>query len=236
MAERFWPGQDPVGRTVRFPDEPPRTATIIGVVADVKHNGLDDEPVPQIYAAQAQNFHIFATLVVRTEGDPMAMAAAVRGAVWSLDKDQPVWKVRTLESLFERSLGVRRFLTRLLSAYAGLALALAAVGLYGVVAYSVASRTREIGVRVALGAGRGEVLRLVLVRALLLAGAGVTIGLVGSAAADRALRSLLFEARASDPALLALVAFLLVSVALAAAWAPARRATRVDPLVALRTE
>jgi putative ABC transport system permease protein len=236
MAERFWPGQDPVGRAIHFPDNPPRTGSVIGVVADVKQYGLDDVPAPQVYFAQPQNAHIFNTLAVRTQGDPMAMAGAVRGALWSVDKDQPVWKVRTLETLIEASLGMRRSLTTLLTAYAGLALLLAAVGLYGIVAHSVASRTREIGVRVALGAGRRSVVGLVLSRALGLSALGVGIGLAGAFAADRALRSLLYQTRAADPAMLGLLAVLLIAVALAAAWPSARRATRVDPIVALRYE
>jgi putative ABC transport system permease protein len=237
MAERHWPGRDPLGRPVHFPGTPARTATIVGVVGDVKHSALDETATAQIYAALPQNPHIFNTLVVRSEAeDPLALAAAVRSAVWSVDGDQPVWKVRSLESLVEGSLGLRRFLVKLMTVYSLLALALAALGLYGVIAYAVASRTHEIGVRMALGAAARDVLGLVLARGLRLAGLGVAAGLLAALALGRAVSGLLFGVSAWDPLTLVSMAGLLLGVALLASWLPARRATRVEPIAALRYE
>jgi putative ABC transport system permease protein len=237
MAERFWPGADPIGRKIRFPDSrPPLEAEIIGVVGDTKQYAQDDPEISYIYAAQAQNFHIFNTIAARTTGDPMQLANAVRAAVWSVDPEQPVWKIRSQQSLLDRSVGLPRFLAQLMGAYAALALLLAAVGIYGVMSYNVTQRTHEIGVRMALGAEPLEVLRIVLRRGLLLTGVGLAIGLAGALALGRVVQSLLFNVRASDPLTLAAVAALLAVVALLASYLPARRATRVDPLVALRYE
>jgi len=236
LAERIWPASDPVGRTLRLKLEPPRLVRVVGVVGDVKHDSLEDAQQPQIYAAQPQNPHIFNTLVVRTEGDPMSQAGNVRAAVWSVDKDQPVWKIRTLESLVERSLGLRRFLLQLLGFYALLGLALAALGLYGVTSYSVTSRTHEIGVRVAVGARRSEVMALVLRRGLGLAALGVVVGLVAALALGRVMSGLVFGIGASDPATLAAVSATLLGIAGLASYVPARRATRIDPVRALRCD
>lgn len=235
MADRFWPGLDPVGRTVRF-REPRGEATIVGVVGDVKHDGLEVGEQLQAYLPQPQNPHLFNTLVARTAGDPMAMAGAVRSAVWSVDPDQPVWKVRTLESLIERALGLPRFLTWVVGAYSGLALLLAAVGLYGVMAYAVERRTREIGVRVALGAVPADVVRLVLRNGLRLTLMGLLAGLLGALAAGPLMRRVLFGVGAHDPPTLAYVSALLVTVAVVACLTPARKAARADPLEALRHE
>jgi putative ABC transport system permease protein len=236
MAERFWPGLDPVGRTVRLLGDPEQTVTIVGVVSDVKQFAVDDQPQPQVYVPQDQRPYIFNTLVVRTDGHPMTHAVAVRGAIRSVDRDQPVWKVRTLDSLVESSLGLHRFLTQLLSVYSLLALSLSALGLYGVVAYAVASRTHEIGVRIALGARRRDVLSLVLARGLRLAGAGVLAGVVGALALGRVLTTILYDVSPSDPATLAVVAGVLIVTAALASYVPARRAARIDPIRALRYE
>ncbi len=164
----------------------------------------------------------------------MQLANAVRAAVWSVDPEQPVWKVRTQQSLIERTKGMPRFLAQLMVGYAALALLLAAVGLYGVVSYSVAQRTREIGLRMALGAEPAHVLRIVLRRAFQLAGTGLAIGLLGSLALGRVIRSLLYATSPTDAVTLLSVAAVLLSVAGLASYLPARRATRVDPTVALR--
>jgi len=237
MADRFWPGQDPVGQRIRVPEG--RTtieAEIIGVVGDTKHYGLDDPDISYIYASQAQNFHIFNALAVRTEGDAIKLANAVRAAVWAVDPEQPVWKIRTQESLIDRSVGLPRFLAELMGAYALVALLLAAVGIYGVVSYNVAQRTQEIGVRLALGARPGDLQRMVLRRGLLLTGIGLAIGLGGALALGRVVETLLFKTDASDPLTLVSVAVLVLVVAVSACYIPARRATRLHPLIALRYE
>jgi putative ABC transport system permease protein len=233
MVDHNWPGQDPIGKTIRVMGTPPVTAQVVGVVGDIKHSSLEEPDLPFVYAAQAQQPNIFNTLVVRTEGDPMALAPAVRGAVWSVDRDQPVWKIRTQESLVEASTGFRRFVSRLLLVYAGLALLLAAIGIYGLMAYAVTQRTREIGLRMALGAHGRDVLGLMLRDGLRLTALGVGVGLPAAFALTRLMRSMLFGTSPADPATFAAVAVLLMLVAGAASYLPAWRATRVDPLVAL---
>ncbi|HZS05559.1 MAG TPA: ABC transporter permease [Blastocatellia bacterium] len=235
MAERFWPGDEPIGKAIKLPDGD-MTATIVGVVGNIKHFSLDEPTAAQIYLSYAQNPHIFATLAVRTAGDPMALANSVKQAVWSVDQDQPVWKIRTLESLLDRSVSDRRFLMWLLACFSGVALALAAVGIYGVISYSVTQRTHEIGVRVALGARRGDIVRLVVGQGLLLALIGVCAGVAASFALTRFLATILFGVSPTDPLTFTLVAMLLAVVALAACYLPARRAMKVDPMIALRYE
>jgi putative ABC transport system permease protein len=237
MADRFWPGQDPVGRKIRIPDNRALIeAEIIGVVGDTKQYAQDDADSSYIYGAQAQNPHIFNTIAARTEGDPMEMSNAIRAAVWSVDPEQPVWKIRTQESLLTRAIGLPRFLVQLMGGYAMLALLLAAVGIYGVMSYSVTQRTHELGVRLALGAPPADVLRMVLRRGLRLTCMGLAIGLGGALALGRVVQALLFNTSPSDPVTLAAVTALLLLVALGASYLPARRATRVDPLIALRYE
>jgi len=240
LAQKYWPNEDPVGRSVRLLGDSivknNLTATIIGVVGDVKHYGLDDRSEPQIYVAYAQNPFIFATLVVRTKVEPMSMANTVRKEVWSVDKDQPVWKVRTLQSLIDLSIGPRRFLMWLLIGLASLALLLASIGLYGVMSYTVTQCTHEFGVRMALGAGQLDILKLVLRRGLVLAAVGVAIGLLAAFGLTRLLTSLLFEVKPTDAFTFVVVPVGLIGVALMASYIPARRATKLDPLMALRYE
>jgi predicted lysophospholipase L1 biosynthesis ABC-type transport system permease subunit len=211
-------------------------ATIVGVVGDIRHHALDEPDRFQIYGAQAQQPHIFNTLAVRTEGDPMMLARSVSEAVWSVDADQPVWKVRTMESLLVRSFSLRRFVVRLMGAYSLLALLLAAVGIYGVMGYTVARRSREMGLRMALGADRRSIFRLVVGQGMRLVALGVALGLAGALGLARTLQSLLYGVTPHDPLTFTLVAALLAAVALAACALPARRATRADPLEALRCE
>jgi ABC-type antimicrobial peptide transport system, permease component len=175
-------------------------------------------------------------LAVRTTGDPISVAAAVRQAVWSVDRNQPVSNIRTMDEILSEEVAQRRIGMTLLAAFAALALALASLGIYGVLSYSVAQRTQEIGVRMALGAGRKDVLRMVVADGMRLAAAGVAIGLGASFALTWLMAGLLFGVSASDPLTLGAVTLLLITVALLACFIPARRATRVDPMVALRCE
>ncbi len=235
MARRFWPHEDAVGKQVNV-YFPKLTATVVGVVADVKNNSLDEAEQPQLYLSFAQNPHIFASLIVRTNGEALSFSNAVRGAIWAVDKDQPVWKVRTMEWLLERSIGGQRLIMQLLAALSLLAMMLAAVGIYGVLSYSVSQQTRDIGVRLALGAQPRDILRLVLKHGLALTLVGVAVGLAGSLAITRLLRGMLYGVTATDPLTYGVIAALLMIVALLACWIPARRATQVDPMIALRCD
>jgi len=240
MAQRYWPDGDPIGKTLELRgailDGGERRVTIVGVVGDIKHGALDDPTEPQIYTPQAQLPFIFATLVVRTEIEPMALADEVRRAVWSVDPEQPVWKVRTMESLLSRSLRPRSLTALLLGIYSGVALLLAALGIYGVIAYVVSQRTNEIGIRMALGAPARQIVRAVVAQGLALAAWGIGVGCVGTLLLGRIVRSQLFGVSAADPLTFAGVLGLLAVVALLASWIPARRATRIDPASALRAD
>jgi len=236
MAEKFWHGADPIGKSLRLPEENNVTVAIVGVVSDVKQFNLDDLTVAQIYLPQAQSPNLFATLVARVQGDPVAFTTTLRSAVWAVDKDQPVWKIRTEQTLLEESVGPQRFLMILLQLFSATALVLAAIGIYGVVSYSTGQRIQEIGVRVALGAQRRDILRLVLGEGLWIAACGVVIGALAALGLTRFLGSQLYEVRATDPSIFMLVSVLLAAVALLAAYIPARRALRVDPMIALHYE
>jgi len=234
LAELYFADQDPIGRTLFFPDTKASiTATIIGVVADVKHYDLSDPDRAQAYAFQAQQPHIFNSLIIRTVGEPVAMTNAVRGAVWSVDPEQPMWKIYSMDFMIDRALGQPRFLMRLMGVYSGLALLLAAVGLYGVMAYSVSQRSKEIGVRMALGAQHRDVLNLVLGRGMRLTAMGLVLGLLGSLALGEVVSDLLFGVQSYDPAALSGAAVVLTLVALVASYVPAKRATRGNPVAAL---
>jgi putative ABC transport system permease protein len=235
MAENLWPGEDPLGKRIELP-EAKVTATIVGVVGDAKQYDIGEKQLPQIYTSYAQNPHIFGTLVVRARVEPLSLAKSVREAVWSVDPDQPVWKVRTLEYLLNLNVADRRFVLYLMACFAALALLLTALGIYGVVSYTVAQRTHEIGVRVALGAQGRDVLRLVLRHGMGLTLAGVGLGLAAAFAVTRLMSGLLYGVSATDPPTYAFVALLLAAVALLACLLPALRATRVDPMEALRYE
>ena len=213
-----------------------QVAEVVGVIGDVKYAGLDQQTKPEMYAPFAQRAWPFMRIVARSKSDPSVVASAIREAVRAIDKDQPVDKITTMSSVVSASIVDRSFYMQLLGTFASLAFILAAVGIYGVVSYSVAQRTREIGIRVALGARRRDVLGLVLREALRLTALGVALGLVGAFVATRVLRSLLFEVKPADPATFICLSLLLTFVALVASYIPARRATKVDPLVALRYE
>jgi putative ABC transport system permease protein len=214
----------------------PWHAMVVGVVADVKQYAARDEQQPYVYFPYAQVPGIFATLVIKTAVEPMSVSNAVRAAVWKVDSDQPVWKIRTMESLLDRDVAPDRFVMVLMSCFGLLALGLTVLGTYGVIAYSIVQRTREIGVRMALGATPGNVLRLVLKEAGRLLLIGMAIGLAGALASTRLLGRLLYGVRPNDPLTFFLVFGAMIGAALIASYIPARRATKVDPMVALRYE
>jgi putative ABC transport system permease protein len=238
LARRVWPGQDALGKHVKTGKEasvePWRT--VVGVVGDVKPSAFDREAEPAIYFPFAQAPQGSSALVVRTTGDPLDLAAAVSTQVRSVDPDQPAYDVRTLEQIISDDLSGIQFSARTMMVFAFTALILAAAGIFAVMAYSVAQRTREIGVRMALGAQNGDVLRMVVGNALKMALLGLAIGLVCALAVTRALSGLLFGVVQMDAIIFALYTGLLALVAVLAAYFPARRAARVDPMVALRYE
>ena len=235
MARQIWPGEEPLGKRIKhgFKEQ---VAEVVGVIGDVKYAGLDQQTKPEMYAPFAQRSWPFMRIVVRTKSDPMNLAAAIRNEAQAIDKDQPIDKLTTMSSVVSASIATRRFYMQLLGTFAALAFILAAVGIYGVVSYSVTQRTREIGIRVALGAKRSDVLRLVLAEGFRLTIFGVALGLAGAFAATRVLTNLLFEVKPTDPMTFIGLSMLLLAVALLASYIPARRATKVDPLVALRYE
>jgi putative ABC transport system permease protein len=239
LAREYWPNQDPIGKRISFDSRggQPRWREIIGVVGDVRYLGLDQGLEPEIYIPFIQFGGPWpATLVVRANGAPRSVIAAIRKVVQAMDKDQPISNIHTLDELLDKSVSPRRFTLLSLGIFASVALALAAVGIYGVMSYLVAQRTHEIGVRIALGAQPRDVLRMVVGRGLRLVLIGLGAGLVGALALTRLLRNLLFGVSATDPLTFAIIAVLLLMVALSACWVPARRATKVDPLVALKHE
>jgi len=209
---------------------------VVGVAADVRQNVENKEPPAQVYLPHARNTHQTVTLVVRHYGPAAGMTAELRRLVQSRDADMPLYDVRTMEESLRYGLWESRIYAALMAVFAVLALVIAVVGIYGVMAYSVAQRTQEIGIRMALGAARGDVLRLVVGQAMRLTLLGMGIGLAGAYAVTRLMASLLFGVSASDPPTFVGVTVILAASALIAAWLPAERATRVDPMVALRSE
>jgi len=239
LARRLWPNASPVGRRLtfgRFPEKPEQWAEIVGVVRHIRHHRLEAEVREQVYYPHARLSFSGLTLAIRTTSDPLSMVGAVREAVRSLDKDQPVYRIRTMDSLVAGALAPARFTLMLLGIFAGVAAVLAMVGIYGVMSNAVTERTHEIGVRMALGADAGDVLKLVVGRGLMLTLAGVGVGLAGAFAATRVMTSLLYGVSATDAATFAAIPVILTGVALAASFIPARRAMKVDPMVALRYE
>jgi putative ABC transport system permease protein len=237
MARQLWPNENPIGKHVTIymkKDNVP--SEIVGVVGDVKHAGLDTEARGTAYWPYPELSFSFMTLVVRTDGDPLAVAPAVRDTVLSLDKDQPIADVRTMESLLSASLARTRFAALLMSIFSGIAVLLAALGVYGLVSYVVEERTREIGVRVALGSTYHRVVSLLLSQGLRLAGLGIAIGTVAALALSRLIATLLYATTPADPLTFSLVVAGIALVALAACYLAARRAVRIDPMSALRQQ
>jgi len=236
FVDRHLAGRDPLGRRIHMEWGDTLIASIVGVVGDVKHTGVDSLASPTVYWALPQFPHNFMTLVVRTTGDPEQLVAGVTAQVRALDPDQPLADVKTFDDWFGGALARRKFSLLLLAGFAALAVALTAIGLYGTTTYGVLQRTREFGIRLALGAPHHTVLWGVVRGALLIVAAGVGAGVLGAAALTRLLSTLLFEVSATDPLVFAVIALLLLLIGAAASYLPARRATRVDPMVAIREE
>jgi putative ABC transport system permease protein len=239
MANRFWPQEDPLGKRVTVEIGQPVSCEVVGVIREIKEFGLAAPPTPVIYGSYLQRPWIdFETreLVVRTTTDPLNLVAAVRSEARRLDKDVPVYNVSSMSEILDGGMGQRRFSLILLGLFAAVAFALAICGLYAVMAYSVSQRTYEIGIRLALGAQAGDVIKLVMRQGLALMLIGIAIGLAGAFALTRVLRTLLFEVSATDPLTFVIIPLVLAVVALLACWIPAQRATKVDPLIALRHE
>jgi predicted permease len=238
MARRLWPGQDSLGKRFKFGPQESAGAwfTVVGIVRDMRRQGLEIEPVAQMFEPLAQNPSRAATLLVRTSTDPLSIVGTLRDAIRQVDRRTPAYGVTTLANRLTTSQAERRFQTSLLIAFSLVALLLAAIGIYGVVQYSIATRTREIGIRVAVGAERGDIFRMVVGEGLKMSVAGLLVGLAGALLLGRVGSSLLFGVTATDPLTYVAVSFVLTSVAIAGCYFPARRAARVDPLVALRYE
>jgi predicted permease len=236
-ARRFWPNEDPIGRGVSvgqggFSDD---TATVVGVVGDVRYERLDSAAVPDVFLSYYQSPTPRMMLFLRTAGDPVAVAPAVRRALHEVAPDAPVYDLRPMTDRVADAMAFARLSAILLSLFAAVALALATIGVYGVISFAAAERTREMGIRVALGATRGDVARLVLRQGIGIAVAGGAVGLLGALAATRVMRSMLYDVAPTDPATFAAVGAVLLATVLVACWTPARRASRVPPADVLRS-
>lgn len=238
LARKQWPGEDAVGKRIKIGWDKARWLTVVGVAGNVRTEGPEADFLPEIYVPYTQHPWLLTpqNVLIRTRGNPLSVLPAVRRAISKLDREQPIADVRTLEAVARQPLALRNFLAYLLGGFASLALLLAAIGVYGVMAYSVAQRMRELGIRMALGASQRQVLRIVLGDGVRLGVTGVLIGLVGSLMATRLLSSQLYGVKASDPWTFGAVALLLALVAAVAAYVPARRAARIDPITVLRDE
>lgn len=236
MARRYFSDRDPIGRKIHIlaNDQPPRE--IVGVVGEVRHFGLDKKTAEEMYVPYQQFAPFTGVLVARTTASPLSMVGSIKEQVWAVDSDQPVFRIGTMEQIFSESVSSQRFNTLLIAVFAAVALLLASIGIYGVMSYSVNQTAHEIGIRLALGAQSQDIIRMVAGKGLVLALAGIGLGIVGAFAMTRLLSSMLFEVSATDTTTFVAVSALLVFVALGACYLPARRATKVDPMTALRCE
>lgn len=234
-ARRYWPTGDPLGRRVRFTrDRTKPWATIVGIVQDIKSDGLDVDGVPHIYVSTYQDSNRRLSVVLRTSLPAAVLEPQIRRDIQSIDPSLPVFGVASMNDVLDRSLATRRFSADLVGGFAGLAALLASIGIYGLLAYMVGQRSRDIGIRMALGARQEDVLRMFLYRGVVLAGLGIIVGLVAAAASASVMASLLYGVRPHDPTVFLTVPLLLFTIAVLASYLPARRATKVDPLIALR--
>jgi predicted lysophospholipase L1 biosynthesis ABC-type transport system permease subunit len=238
LAKKIAPDGQALGKRVRIAPADPESpwATVVGVVGNAKHFTVREAPLDQVYVPFTQRPLIFTELVVRTEGDPQSVAEPVRAAIWRVDREQPVWRIRPLTLSMENQLGGRMFVMRLIGAFALLAVVLATIGVYGVMSYVVARRRQEMGIRMALGAGRKQLVAMVLRQGMRTVGVALLVGLVAAVAAARLLETQLFGVTATDPLTYLLVPVALMAIALLACYLPARRASTVDPLIALRSD
>ncbi len=238
LQRRYWPNDDPLGQQISFGGRPGQNPsfTIVGVVGDIKSDGFDAPSAPHIYLPVRQSPAYASVVFLRSAGNPEALGESIRHEVQSIDPHIPVFNMRTMDQIVTRSMAERRFALQLLGIFAGVALLLAAIGIYGVMAYSFSQRTHEIGVRIALGAQRVDIFRMAVGEGMQLVAIGLAIGLVGAAGLTRSVRTMLFGVSPADPITFGAISATLAAVAFLACYVPARRATRVDPLVALRDE
>ncbi len=234
-ARKYWPTRDPLGRRVRFAKDPTKPwTTVVGIVEDIKSDGLDIDGVPHIYVSTYQGPSKGVSVVLRTSLPATLLEPQIRHEIQSIDPGLPVFHVSSMNDILDRSLASRRFSADLVGGFAGLAVLLASIGIYGLLAYMVGQRSREIGLRMALGARRDDILKLFLRKGVALAGVGIVAGVVVSASTASMMASLLYGVRPHDPAVFLIVPLLLLAVAVLASYIPARRATKVDPMIALR--
>jgi predicted lysophospholipase L1 biosynthesis ABC-type transport system permease subunit len=237
LARRYWPNENPIGQQVKFGfGRGPQGLTIVGIAGDVKSDGFESPSVPHIYVVMGQFAPVNAVVFLRSKGDIAHLGEAVRREVEAVDPNVPVHSISSMDQIIARSMADRRFSLALLGVFATVALLLAGIGIYGVMSYSFTQRTQEVGIRIALGAQRLDILRLAVGEGMRVVLIGLAAGLVGAVIVTRIFRSMLFEVGSSDPATLASVSAILAGVALLACYLPARRATRADPLAALREQ
>jgi len=237
LAQQFWPNEEALGKRLGFKASDPQVwHEIVGIVGNIKHRRLDAEPKPELYFPYSQYPGTFMTLITKTNSEPVKFISAIRDQVRSLDSDQPVFDVKTMDERLSGSVAVNRFIMLLIGVFACVATLLAAVGIYGLMAYTVSQRTHEIGIRMALGAGADDVIKLVLVRGLRLVLSGMGIGVAGALGLTRVMESLLFDVSTTDPLMFAIISAVLTGVALMSCFLPAFKAVNIDPMIALRYE